>query len=571
MVEKKLTSYPSIDKPWLKYYPKAVINSTIPECTMYEYIRNNNKDYLDDDVMLYFGRSFKYRDIFAKIDQTAAAFVELGVKKGDIVTIQSLSIPQVVFAVYALSKIGAVANLIFANVGPADVKTNLEETGSRFFMVLEPMYNAMKAALSDAPLDTIVVLGIQDEMPILTKVGYTVATKSKKIKTLGSVMTWADFFALGKGKDTEICGHDQDLVIMVYTGGTTGKSKGVMLSNHNMNVGAKQYLQLGFERHKTLLCVLPPFIAFGLTVTIHMPMSFGVKVALCVSPNPTQISEFVVKYHPEYIICGTAQAENLVIALEDKKIDLSNLTFFGVGGDALSLALENRVNDFLEKHHSKTRIIQGYAMSETSASSTAAVHTIYKPGTVGIPFVHTTIKIVDPDTEKELPYGESGEICINAPCTMMGYYKHEEETKNVLHIHEDGKTWVHTGDIGVMDEDGFIKIVGRIKRMILTCENDLFHKVFPKLVEDELLKTNVVQSISIVGKANLKTTNDLIAFVVLNHEVKEDQAIESLKEYANNHLESFEQPVRYIVVDKLPLTTVGKVDYRKLEQEAAKE
>ena len=361
------------------------------------------------------------------------------------------------------------------------------------------------------------------------------------------------------------------MVIMVYTGGTTGKSKGVMLSNHNMNVGAKQYLQLGFERHRAFLCVLPPFIAFGLTVSIHMPLAFGVKVALCVSSNPTQISEFVEKYHPDYIICGTAQAENMVIALEDKKIDLSNLTFFGVGGDALSLALENRVNEFLEKHHAKTRIIQGYAMSETAASSTAAIHTIYKPGTVGIPFVHTTIKIVDPDTEKELTYGESGEICINAPCTMMGYYKHEEETKNVLHVHEDGKTWVHTGDIGVMDEDGFLKIVGRIKRMILTSENDLFHKVFPKLLEDELLKTEVVQSISIVGKPNLKTTNDLIAFVVLNQGVVKEQAVQVLKEYASNHLESFEQPVRYIVMEKLPLTTVGKVDYRKLEQEAAKE
>lgn len=569
-MEKELTGYPSIDKPWLKYYPEDVIHSTIPECTMYEYIRDNNKNHLDDDVMIYFGRSFKYKELFSKIDQTAAALAELGVKKGDIVTIQSLSLPQVIYAVYALSKIGAVANLIYANVGAAEAKANLEETGSRIFIVLEPMYHAMKEELSDTSLDAIIVLGIQDEMPVLTKVGYSVATKSKAVKSEGIVMSWASFYALGKGKNADICGHAQDLVIMVYTGGTTGKSKGVMLSNHNMNAGAKQYLQLGYERHKTLLCVLPPFIAFGLTVTIHMPMSFGVKVALCVSPNPTQISEFVVKYHPEYIICGTAQAENLVTALEDKSIDLSNLTFFGVGGDALSLALENRVNDFLMKHNSKTRIIQGYAMSETSASSTAAVHTIYKPGTVGIPFVHTTIKIVDPDTEKELPYGESGEICINAPCTMMGYYKHEEETKNVLHVHEDGKTWVHTGDIGVMDEDGFIKIVGRIKRMILTCENDLFHKVFPKLVEDELLKMDVVQSISIVGRPNLKTTNDLIAFVVLRQGATEEQAIKELEEYAANHLESFERPVHYVAMDKLPLTTVGKVDYRKLEQEAAK-
>lgn len=565
------TGYPSIDKPWLKYYPEDAINDKISECTMYEYIRNNNKNHLDDDTILYFGRRFKYREVFAKIDQTAAAFIELGVKKGDIVTIQSLSIPQVVFVVYALSKIGAVANLLFANTSSADVKKNLAETKSRILMVLEPMYNTMKEDLADTSLDAVIVLGIQDEMPILTKVGYTVMIRSKKVKPKGKVMSWEDFFAIGKGKNIEVCGRGQDQVIMVYTGGTTGKSKGVMLSNHSMNVAAKQYLQLGYERKKTLLCVLPPFIAFGMTVTIHMPMSFGVKVALCVSPNPTQISEFVKRYHPDYIICGTAQAENLVISLENKKIDLSNLTFFGVGGDALSLALEKRVNDFLEKKHSKTRIIQGYAMSETAASSTAAVHKIYKSGTVGIPFVYTTVKIVDPNTEKELPYGESGEICINTPCTMMGYYKDEKETENILHTHEDGKLWVHTGDIGIMDEDGFIEIIGRIKRMILVSERDLFHKVFPKLLEDELLRTNIVQSISIVGRANLNTTNDLIAFVVVNNGVTEDQAIKVLKEYANSHLKTFERPARYVVVDKLPLTAVGKVDYRKLEQKAAKE
>ena len=190
----------------------------------------------------------------------------------------------------------------------------------------------------------------------------------------------------------------------------------------------------------------------------------------------------------------------------------------------------------------------------------------YKPGTVGIPFVHTTIKIVEPGTEKELPYGERGEVCINAPCTMIGYYKQEEETRNVLHIHEDGKTWVHTGDIGVMDEDGFLKIVGRIKRMILTSENDLFHKVFPKLLEEELLTTGVIQSISIVGKPNLKNTNDLIAFIVLNQSITEDQAVGILNNHAKESLESFERPTCYVVIDKMPLTTVGKVDYRTLEK-----
>lgn len=463
MEEKKLTGYPSIDKPWLKYYAEEAINAPLPECTMYEYILENNKKHLDDVALLYFDRKITYNTLFANIDQTAAAFAQLGVKQGDIVTIQSLSIPQVVYIIYALSKIGAVANLIYATMSASEVQSNLEETGSRFFLVMEPFYNVMKDELANIDLDAVIVMSVQNEMNLLGKAMYGITTKAKRVISAGVVLSWDSFFLMGKNMETPISGSNLDPVIMVYTGGTTGKSKAVVLSNHNMNVGAKQYLQLDFQRHRTLLCVLPPFIAFGLTVTIHMPIAFGVKVALCVSPNPTEISGFVQKYHPEYIICGTAQAEKMVKALENKNIDLSNLSFFGVGGDALSLALEEKVDKFLYKHNSRTKIIQGYAMSETSASTTAAVCKIYKPGTVGIPFVYTTVKIIDPDTDRELPYGEAGEICIHSPCIMKGYYKNEEETKNILHMHVDGKIWVHTGDIGTMDEDGFVTIVGQNK------------------------------------------------------------------------------------------------------------
>lgn len=257
-------------------------------------------------------------------------------------------------------------------------------------------------------------------------------------------------------------------------------------------------------------------------------------------------------------------------SLDHKHMDLSNLTFFGVGGEALSAVLEENVNSFLHNHGTPTKIIQGYDMSETAASSTAAVFSIFKNGTVGIPFVHTVIKIVDTDTGAELLYCAKGEICISSPCTMMGYWQNQEETNNVLRIHSDGQIWVHTGDIGTMDEDGFIKIVGRMKRIILTFENDVFHKVFPKLLEDGFLKTNMIQAISIVGKANEKTTNDLIAFVVPNQDTDKTAVLQTLKEYADNHLETYERPTHYIVVDKLPLTTVGKVDYRALEQEAEK-
>lgn len=577
MEEKKLTGYPSIDKPWLKFYSEEAIRTQVPACTMYEYIRNNNKDHLNDIALVYFSRKITYKELFAAIDQTAAAFSQLGIKRGDVVTIQSLSVPQVVFIIYALSKIGAIANLIFANANAAAVKASLAETNSHVLVAMEPIFNAIKDGLADADLKAAIVIRVQDEMDFITKSVYSIATKAKKIKTEGYIQSWNTFYATGKNKTVEVQGNSGDPVIMVYTGGTTGKSKAVVLSNHNINAGALQYVHLGFERQNTMLCALPPFIAFGITVTLHTPLAFGLKTALCVGADPTEIGGFVEKYKPNYIICGTAQAEKMMAAIQDKKIDLSFLKCLSLGGDVLPEKLEDKLNEFLIAHNAKIRIAQGYAMSETSAATAASTRTIdttvYKKGTIGVPLVHTNIKIVDPDTGEALQYGQNGEICIHGPCTMMEYFNHPEETSNILKVHDDGLLWVHTGDIGSVDEDGFISVAGRIKRMILTFEDNVCHKVFPKLLEDEYAKCTCIKAISIVGKGRKDDSlvNDLIAFAVLEDGVSEATALEELKTFAQDHFESYECPEKYIFIDSLPRTTIGKVDYRALEKEAAKE
>ena len=573
MEEKKLTGYPSIDRPWLKYYSEEAISSVVPECTMYEYIRNNNRDHHEGIALVYFGRKISYKSLISTIDQTAAAFAELGIKRGDVITIQSLSVPQVVFIIYALSKIGAVANLIFANANAEAVKASLAEANSHVLIAMEPIFNAIKGDLSNADLKAAIVMRVQDEMDFATKTIYSFATKAKKMKPEGNTLPWDAFYAMGKGKAVAVQGHSADPVIMVYTGGTTGKSKAVVLSNYNINAGALQYVYLGFERQNTMLCALPPFIAFGITVTLHTPLAFGLKTALCVGADPTEIGGFVKKYKPNYIICGTAQAEKMMAAIKDEKIDLSFLKCLSLGGDVLPEKLEDKLNEFLIAHNAKIRIAQGYAMSETSAATAASTRTadttVYKKGTIGVPLVHTNIKIVDPDTGETLRYGQNGEICIHSPCTMMEYFNQPEETSNVLKVHDDGLLWVHTGDIGSVDEDGFITISGRIKRMILTFEDGVCHKVFPKLLEDEFAKCASIQAISIVGKGreDESLVNDLVAFAVLENDTPEDVARTELERFAQEHFESYERPCQYIFVDALPRTTIGKVDYRALEKE----
>lgn len=570
-----LTGYPSVDKPWLKYYSETAIYSKTPECTMYEYVCKNNKEYLRSNALTYLGQKITYRKLLSAIDQTAAAFSALGVQRGDIVTIQSLTIPQVIFSIYALSKIGAIANLIYANMDGPAVCASIAETNSHILVVMEPIFNIIKGDFADANLKAIIVMRIQDEMDFITKALYSISSKTIKAMSESCIIPWRTFFNMGRGKETSIIGQGSDPAIMVYTGGTTGKSKAVVLSNNNVNAAALQYLHLGFERGKTMLCSLPPFIAFGIVVTLHTPLAFGLNTALCVTRDLSEIGGFVQKYRPNYIICGTAQAEKLMASLQHKKIDLSFLRCLSLGGDMLPEKTENMLNEFLISHNAKIQIAQGYAMTETAATAVGSTRTIgttvYKKGTVGVPLVHTNIKIVDPENEEMLKYNQSGEICVSGPCTMMEYFKDEEETHRILKIHDDGIVWVHTGDIGSMDEDGFITITGRIKRIILTSENGIFHKVFPKLLEDKFETCDCIDSLAIVGRerSNDTLSHDLVAFVVLKNNISQVYALPTLTAYAEKHFEHYERPCKYIFIENLPRTQIGKIDFKALEKLAA--
>lgn len=571
MSEQKLTGYPSVDKPWLKYYSEAAICSKAPECTMYEYICENNAEHLGSNAVTYLGAKITYKKLLSAIDQTAAAFSALGVQHGDVVTIQSLTIPQVIFSIYALSKIGAIANLIYANMDGPAMLASMAETGSRILVIMEPIFKSIKDDLAGTDLKAVIVMRIQDELDAISKVLYNISTKTQKTVAEGCVTPWKDFFNAGQGKEAAVIGRGSDPAIMVYTGGTTGKSKAVVLSNNNLNAAALQYLHLGFERGKTMLCSLPPFIAFGIVVTVHTPLAFGLNTALCVTHDLSEIGSFVQRYKPNYIICGTAQAEKLMANLQRKKIDLSFLRCLSLGGDMLPEKTERVLNGFLISHNAKIRIAQGYAMTETTAAAVGSTRTIgttvYKKGTVGVPFVHTNIKIVDPENGETLKYNESGEICISGPCTMMAYFKNEEETRHILRVHDDGVVWVHTGDIGSIDEDGFITVTGRIKRIILTSENGVFHKVFPKLLEDKFETCDCIDSLAVVGRGrpNDALSHDLVAFVVLKGGSSQAHALSALTAYAEKHFEHFERPREYIFVGRLPRTSIGKIDYRTLE------
>ena len=312
----------------------------------------------------------------------------------------------------------------------------------------------------------------------------------------------------------------------------------------------------------------PPFVAFGLTVSLHLPLCTGVKTVLLPDPSPEAAGKQFLKYKPNYYVAGPAHIEAILDQPKAQKMDFSFLKLLATGGYALPASAEQHINDFLKSHHCKTRVFQGYGMTELAATVCTGKPDVIQFGTVGIPLPDTNVKVIDMESGAELGFGQQGEVCFMAPSVMAVYYKNEEETNSILKKHGDGQWWIHTGDIGTIDNNGFLTIVGRIKRMICTVEGNTYHKFFPKLLEEQFERLPGVQSAIIVGNSTCPEECELVAFVVADasHPVKEEE----LKAFADENFASYERPAEYRFVDKLPRTQLDKVDFCALEREAQK-
>ncbi len=569
-MEKKLTGYPSIDKPWLKYYTEEALQQMLKPNTIFGHMYERNREHLDDIALMYFERKITYGQLFQQIESCAHSLTALGVKTGDIVTIQTLAIPQTVILLYALSRVGAVANLIFITSTESEVNHFLKHTESKLYFVLDGVYQQFSSVLSGTQVEKVILLGVDTEMDVLTRLAYRLTNCSKTAYS-GNVLSWKQFMKLESEHYADAAVDENRPVAMVYTGGTTGISKAVVLSNRSINALAFQYERagMGFVRQDVFMDSLPPFVAFGISVSLHLPLCVGVKTVLIPDPTANSAAKGFMKYKPNYYVAGCVQIEAIFTQPKAQKMDFSFLKLLATGGDALPAVREQYINNFLNMHCNKTVVVQGYGMTELAATVCTGIPNALCFGTCGVPLPDTNVKIVDTDTGDELGYGQLGEVCICAPSAMLGYFKEDTETANILRLHHDGQWWIHTGDIGSMDINGFLTIAGRIKRIIVTFKATVWRKIFPKLLEEKLEKLPGVQSAVIVGDSDRPEDCDLVAFIVsnLDHPVTE----EALRNFAAEHFADFEQPARYHFLTELPRTQLGKVDYRALEREAQKD
>lgn len=567
MENKTLTGYPSIDRPWLKYYSEEAIQAPLPECTMYEYIWENNKDHLDDVALSYFGKTISYRKLFEKIEQTARAFLAKGVKEGDVVTVCMLNQPETVYILYALNRIGAITCVVNVLSSEQELSHYMEESHSAYLVTSDLFFDKSINAARKVNAKHIIWVSLYEALGSIKRAAYRLKVKKPSCKE-DNVSSWGDF--IKDGITTDIISHhieETTCVVIGHTGGTTGVPKGVKLTNLSFNGIAAQYqCKLSYVRQDKFLNLVVPFAVYGLIVNLHMPLSLGMTVILIPKVDPNNTDKLLHKYKPNHVISIPGYWQVIVRSKVLK--DMSWLKTSGAGGAGMSAELENTLNAFFLEHGIKSRFLNGYGMSEVGATACTQQPDSTELCSVGIPLVKTVIAAFDPETLSEKSYGDEGELCIQTPCMMLGYIENESETQKTMRKHPDGKIWIHSGDIGYVNERGSVFVTGRMKRIYLTHWGGTISKIFPDRIEQTLQSHAYVERCCLVCISNSQNVYLPIAFVVIKDNcIPEKEKIKTeLSSLCKHNLPEYAQPIDFHFVSTLPLTPVGKVDYRTLEK-----
>lgn len=564
--------YASEQRPWLAFYDSKYINQTLPACTAFEYVCQQNKGRLNETALEYFGRKITYADFIVQVKRTTAALRAMGVQKGEILTVVSVMTPEIIYLFYAADRMGATLNLVDPRYSAEGIHDYITEVNSRILVCLNVTYDRCVQAAKRTHVEKVLVLSPANSLPMPLQLGYKMKNPDRN-RYASNVIHWNDFIQKGKGQNTTAEPFDPaHACVVVHTGGTTGSPKGVMLSDSNFNAIAQQFAAFDqlMCRGQKLMNIMPPFIAYGYACGVHLPLSLGLTVLIVPNLDPAKLGSLVLKHKPEHMFGVPSHYQQMAADPKLKDADLSFIRNYAAGGDSIAQGAEQTVNDFLAAHGVQHAMAKGYGMTEVSSAATAAAGHNNKPGSVGIPLVNTLVSVFDPGTDHELPIGQRGELCISGPTLMLGYYGMPEETANLLRRHSDGRVWAHTGDLGYMDEQGFVYVESRIKRIII--RHDGF-KVFPSMIENVISRHPAVQQCSVVGCADKEHVQGRLPFVYLVLEpsavAKKKQIIRELRGMCAEGLPEYVQPIAYKFISSMPMTPIGKVDYRRLEEEVS--
>ena len=559
--------------PWKEHLGDVPFTLDYFQGSMFEAVANIAEKYPDNVAFDFYGKATTYKELIREIETCAKALKTIGVREGDRVTIALPNCPQAIQVFYAVNLVGGICNMIHPLSAEKEIEFYLNESRSVTAITLDQFYGKFENIRKNTGVTNIVIASVKDELSKPLKAGTMIMDSINKVQKIpddAPVIRWKDFLKLSRHcfYNYKVERKGSDPAVILYSGGTTGTTKGILLSNLNFNALGQQVIAANpmFRVGDKMLAAMPLFHGFGLGVCVHTMLSQGGRCILIPRFTAEDYAKKVVKCKCNFIAGVPTLYEALLRLPYMNNADLSSLKGVFSGGDSLSIELKKKFDKFLYDHNSKVQIREGFGTTECVTASCLTPPHMAKEGSIGLPFPDTYYKIVEPGTDKELPYGEEGEILIAGPTVMMEYINHPQETAQTLRRHADGLTWIYTGDLGVMDSEGFIYFRGRAKRMIITSG----YNVYPGQIENILDANELIHMSCVIGVPDSYKMQKVKAFVMLKPGVPEnDDTKELILAYCRKHIAKYAMPYDIEFRKELPKTLVGKVAYRVLEEEEA--
>ena len=556
--------------PWKDYLGDVPMHLEYFEGSMFEALEACAKKYPNHVAYDFMGKSTTYKKLVQEIETCAKALKTIGIREGDKITIAMPNCPQAICLFYAVNLVGGIANMIHPLSAEKEIEFYLNESGSVTAITLDQFYHKFEAIRKNTKVVNIIIASIRDALAQPIRAGYmlTEGRKIKKIPSDAPVIRWHDFMRLSRCcfYNYKVKRESDDPAVILYSGGTTGTTKGIVLTNRNFNALGQQVIAANpmFRPGDKMLAAMPVFHGFGLGVCIHTMLTQGGRCILVPRFTPKTYARELVKKRCNFV-AGVPTLYEALLRLKDMDgADLSCLKGVFSGGDSLSVELKKKFDKFLYDHKATIQVREGYGTTETVTACCLTPSHMFKEGSIGLPFPDTYIKIVEPGTDRELPYGEEGEILLAGPTVMKEYMHHPVETAQTLRKHDDGLTWVYTGDLGKMDEQGFVYFKGRAKRMIVTAG----YNVYPAQIENILDAHEFVQMSCVIGIPDSYKMQKVKAFVKLAEGVEPtEETKQAILDHCRKHVAKYAMPCDVEFREEMPKTLVGKVAYRVLEEE----
>ena len=544
-----------------------------PALTMYQMVERTVKEYPDDAAIEFYGKYITYKELMKRIERCAKAFTAMGIGKGDAVTLCLPNIPQTLECFYALNRIGAICNMVHPQSAQKEITYYLDVSESKAIVTVDLFFENVSRAIKNADhAVTAIICRMQNELPLHLAAVYLLKKGKSYLKypnTENSILYRNFLKGAEKVDSAPVVGYEKDrTAAILYSGGTSGLPKGICLTDLNFNACAMQSktaMDIEITRGMRVLSCMPMFHGFGLGINIHVPLIYGACCMLMPTFNKHTYAKALVQKRPNFIAGVPTIFEALLHLPELEGKDLSYLLGMFCGGDSLSVELKKKIDKFLKEHHADIQVREGYGLTECVTASCLTPKNEYRENSIGLPYPDTYYQIVRPGTDDVLPFGEEGEIILRGPSVMTRYLNNPEETANTLRQLADGNIWLYTGDLGSMDEDGYVYFKQRIKRMIITNG----YNVYPGPIENLIDGVDEVAYSCVIGVRDPRRMQRVRAYVVLHDGVEPTEDMkQKIMDVLKLNIAVYALPKEIVFRDELPKTLVGKVAYRKLEDEA---